>query len=138
MERRLFGLAEKRRHDRHALRRAVICALLLGVLACGRAERDRARDEAALRTHLAAMRNAIAAYTKSHGQGPATLRDAMPAVPIDPLTHSATTWRLTTEETVKMDDFAAGAASSDKRVAIIDVHSGAEGRDGNGRRYSEY
>jgi type II secretory pathway pseudopilin PulG len=119
------------------LRRAVVCALLLGALACGRAERDRARDEAALRTQLASMRNAIAAYTKSHGQGPAALRDAMPAVPIDPLTHSATTWRLTTEETVKVNDFTAGSTTA-KRVAIIEVHSGAVGRDGSGRRYSEY
>jgi type II secretory pathway pseudopilin PulG len=119
------------------LRRAAVCALLFVVLACGRAERDRARDEAALRVQLASMRNAIAAYTKSHGQGPSTLRDAMPTVPVDPLTHSATTWRLTTEETVKMDDFTAGSTTP-KRATIIEVHSGAAGSDRAGKRYSEY
>jgi hypothetical protein len=119
------------------LTRVIICALLLGVLACDHAERDRARDEATLRTQLASMRHAIATYTSSHSQGPSTLRDAMPIVPIDPLTHSATTWRLTTEETVKMDDFT-GSATPANRIAIIEVHSGAVGRDGRGRRYSEY
>jgi hypothetical protein len=137
MERRPLHLAEERRHDRHALTRAVICALLLSVLACDHADRDRARDEATLRTQLASMRHAIATYIKSHGHGPATLRNAMPIVPIDPLTHSATTWRLTTEETVQLDDFTARSTPAN-RTAIIEVHSGAEGRDGRGRRYSEY
>ncbi len=136
MERRPFDLAEKRRHDRHALRRIAVLALLLAAFACGRAERDRARDEATLRTQLTAMRTAIAAFTKAHGHGPATLREAMPVVPIDPLTHSAT-WRLTTEETVQFDEFTTGSAIA-RRSAIVDVHSGAAGRDGSGRPYSEY
>jgi hypothetical protein len=118
------------------LTRAIVCALLLS-LACARAEHDRTGDEATLRTQLASMRHAIATYTKSHGYGPSTLHDAMPIVPIDPLTHSATTWRLTTEETVKTDDFKLGTAAAN-RIAIIEVHSGAEGRDGSGRRFSEY
>jgi hypothetical protein len=111
--------------------------MLIVALACGRAERDRARDEATLRGQLAAMRNAIAAYTKTHGHGPATLRDAMPSVPVDPLTHSATTWRLTTEEHVQVDDFTKADASP-RHTAIIEVHSGAAGRDSRGRTYSEY
>jgi hypothetical protein len=82
------------------------------------------------------MRRAIAAYTKSHGRGPSTLHEAMAHIPIDPLTHSATTWRLTTEETVQMDDFTTSAAA--KRIEILEVHSGAAGRDGRGKRYSEY
>ena len=110
---------------------------MLVALACGRAERDRARDEAMLRAQLAAMRTAIATYAKTHGHGPPALRDAMPSVPIDPLTHSATTWRLTTEETVQFDDFTTGSATA-PRIAIIEVHSGAAGRDGRGRGYSEY
>jgi hypothetical protein len=111
--------------------------MLLLTLACGRAEREHARDEATLRTQLSTMRTAIAAYTKTHGHGPSTLRDAMPLVPVDPLTHSATTWRLTTEETVKVDDFTTGDAAS-RPAAIIEVHSGAGGRDGRGQAYSEY
>lgn len=82
------------------------------------------------------MRHAIAAYTKSHGHGPSTLHEAMAHIPIDPITHSATTWRLTTEETVQVDDFTPNPSA--KRFAIIEIHSGAEGRDGRGRRYSEY
>jgi hypothetical protein len=83
------------------------------------------------------MRRAIVTYTKSHGHGPSTLHEAMPHIPIDPLTHSATTWRLTTEENVQMDDFTPGATTS-KRIEIFEVHSGAAGRDGRGKRYSEY
>jgi hypothetical protein len=119
------------------LRRRVVLALLLAAFACGRAERDRARDEAALRTQLAAMRSAIAAFTKTHGHGPPTLREAMPVVPVDPLTHSATTWRLTTEENVQLDDFTTGSATA-QHIAIVDVHSGAGGQDGNGLPYSQY
>ncbi|HXH38634.1 MAG TPA: hypothetical protein VNN08_08400 [Thermoanaerobaculia bacterium] len=119
------------------MRRSAALALLLLTLACGRADHNRARGEAALRGQLASMRNAIAVYTKTHGHGPATLRDAIPSVPVDPLTHSATTWRLTTEENVRVDDFTTipGPAA---RSAIIDVHSGAPGRDGRGRGYGEY
>jgi hypothetical protein len=136
MERRPLNLAEKRRHDRHALTRIAACVLLLAMFACSRAEQDRTRDEATLRTQLLSMRRAIAAYTKSHGRGPSTLHEAMAHIPIDPLTHSATTWRLTTEETVQMNDFTTSASA--KRIEILEVHSGAAGRDGRGRRYSEY
>jgi hypothetical protein len=119
------------------LRRNAALAMLLFTLACGRAERERARDEATLRTQLATMRNAIAAYTRTHGHDPSTLREAMTSVPVDPLTHSAMTWRLTIEEHVQVDDFTTADPSA-KRTAIIEVHSGAGGRDGRGRAYSEY
>ncbi len=83
------------------------------------------------------MRSAIVTYTKSHGHGPSTLHEAMAHLPIDPLTHSATTWRLTTEETVQVDDFTTSTAAA-KRIEILEIHSGAVGRDGSGKRYSEY
>jgi hypothetical protein len=83
------------------------------------------------------MRTAISAYTKAHGHGPSTLRDAMPNVPVDPLTHSATTWRFTTEERVQVEDFTTGKATP-KDIEIIEVHSGASGKDARGRAYSEY
>jgi len=82
------------------------------------------------------MRRAIATYTKSHNRGPSTLHEAMAHVPIDPFTHSATTWRLTTEETVQVDDFTTSTAA--KRIEILEIHSAAAGRDGSGKRYSEY
>ena len=82
------------------------------------------------------MRHAIAAFTKSHSRGPSTLHEAMAHVPIDPLTHSATTWRLNTEETVQVDDFTTSTGA--KRIEILEIHSGAAGRDGKGKRYSEY
>lgn len=119
------------------MKRTAVLALLLAALACDHVEGDRARDEATLRARLAAMRTAIATYARTHDHGPQALRDAMPSVPIDPLTHSATTWRLTTEENVQLDDFSTGTATA-RRNAIVDVHSGAAGRDEKGSRYSEY
>ena len=83
------------------------------------------------------MRSAIVTYTRSHGRGPSTLHEAMTQLPIDPLTHSAATWRLTTEETVQVDDFTTSTAAA-KRIEILEIHSGAVGRDGRGKRYSEY
>jgi hypothetical protein len=119
-------------------RHAALSLLLLALtFACGRAERGRTRDEAFLRTQLATMRRAITAFTKTHSHGPATLREATPVVPIDPLTHSATTWRLTTDESVQTDDFTTNSTTA-PRTTIIDVHSGAAGRDGSGRAYSDY
>jgi hypothetical protein len=119
------------------LKRSAALAILLLTLACGRAERERVRNEATLRTQLATMRAAIAAYTKEHGHGPPRLIEATSVVPVDPFTHSATTWRLTTEERVSVDDFTTGDHSP-KLPAILDVHSGATGRDGKGRGYGEY
>jgi hypothetical protein len=119
------------------LTRIAACLLVLVIFGCGRAEQDRTGDEATLRAELASVRRAIAAYTKSHGLGPSTLHEAMAHVPIDPFTHSATTWRLTTEETVKVDDFTTSTAAA-KRIEILEIHSGAAGRDGSGKRYSEY
>jgi general secretion pathway protein G len=116
--------------------RIAACVLLLATFACSRVEQDRSRDEATLRAQLASMRRAIAAYTKSHGHGPSTLHEAVAHVPIDPLTHSATTWRLATEETVQVDDFTTSTAA--KPIEILEIHSGAAGRDGSGKRYSEY
>jgi hypothetical protein len=119
------------------LRGSPALAVLVIILACGRADRERAQDEIKLHAQLASMREAIAVFTKANGHGPATLSETIHAVPVDPLTHSATTWRLTTEERVIVEDFTTGP-STPKRVEILDVHSGAPGRDGRGRAYSEY
>jgi type II secretory pathway pseudopilin PulG len=103
-----------------------------------RAARDRERQEALLRTQLASMRTAIKRYTAKHHSSPHALRDAMPNVPTDPVTHSAATWKTTTEEAVTLDDFTATSSADPRGGGIVDVHSGASGRDSHGRAWSEY
>jgi general secretion pathway protein G len=98
--------------------------------------------EKALRTGLATLREAIRKYEARHHAGPHTLQDLvtdgeLKSVPVDPVTGSASTWRPTIEETVRTDDFSASAPKA-AAAAIIDVHSGATGRDSSARRWSDY
>lgn len=97
--------------------------------------------EGELRTQLAAMRAAIHAYHAKHQANPPSLdalvRDGeLRAMPVDPVTSSNTTWRVTTEESVRVDDFQPGAAKAPP--TIVDVHSGAPGVDSSGRPFADY
>lgn len=72
------------------------------------------------------MRTAIDQYTYDKNQSPHNLTDLIAAgyfkaVPIDPVTDSAETWRVDRE-----DD------------GIIDVHSGSDRISSEGTRYSEW
>jgi general secretion pathway protein G len=123
-----------------------ICAIL-AIVFISHGIRRRAGEvqqakEQALRSDLAALREAIRTYEAKHHAGPQALRDLvtdgeLKSVPIDPVTGSASTWRPTIEETVRTDDFSATARQS-TATAIIDVHSGATGRDSATRRWSDY
>ena len=132
---------------RHAL-------AFLALLACAACARSHADDATLLRAQLASMRHAIAAYRAQQGRPPKTLDDLVSAhllnaIPADPITGSATTWKTDTEETVAVnDDFQAprgtgsqpvqGRAESPPYAGIIDVHSGAPGRDDSGKPWAEY
>lgn len=99
------------------------------------------RPEQALRDDLKVMRKAIAAYRAKHQHNPGALRDLVTdgelrAIPIDPITHSTTTWKTTVEESVRVDDFQPGSAKS--APSITDVRSGATGNDSAGRPFSDY
>lgn len=90
--------------------------------------REKSAREAALRDDLAVMRNAIARFHKDNQRYPHSLEELVPnylrRIPVDPLTNSAQTWRLTTEETVQPSaDFTTSTAATESY--IIDVHSGA-------------
>jgi|SRR5205085_6517805 len=100
-------------------------------------------DAAGLRARLTEMRGAIATYRTRHGHGPATLQDLVADkllrdVPLDPVAHSRTAWRLVTEESVSIsEDFGSGGGG-ERHAWIIDVHSGANGVDPDGRAWSSY
>ena len=116
--------------------------LLLALAACARPHAD---DATLLRVQLASMRHAIAAYHAQQGHPPRALGDLvaahlLPAIPVDPITGSPSTWKSDTEETVAVnEDFAVGARRGAPAPAgIVDVHSGAPGRDDAGKPWAEY
>ena len=95
----------------------------------------------ALKDTLSTMRKAIANFHDDHGRYPRTLEELVPnyirQVPRDPVTGS-TTWRLVTEETVQpSSDFTTGSPAKTETY-IIDVHSGASGKDATGVPFATY
>jgi hypothetical protein len=88
--------------------------------------------EAALRNELVAMRKTITSFRATHGRYPRTLEEAFPnGIPVDPITHSAKSWRVTMEDAVQPNaDFTTSTSKTESYV--IDVHSGA------GSPYSEW
>jgi hypothetical protein len=87
--------------------------------------KDHYAREATLRAELTMMRTAIADFRKTNGRYPRTLNEALPkGLPVDPITTSATTWRVMTEDDVQPNsDFTTTATKTESYV--IDVHSGA-------------
>ena len=119
-------------------RRAVVFALVVA-LACAK---EKPVHDAAMRDALGQLRTAIAHFHDDNEHGPESLQELVPRyltrVPVDPVTNSADTWRLTTEETVQPSaDFSATTAPKAK-PQIIEVHSGAPGTDSAGKRWSDY
>jgi general secretion pathway protein G len=146
VRRPLAGGQHCRRGRRRTSRRAggapkAIFIALLALIACGRPHAD---DATLLRAQLASMRHAIATYRAQRGHPPKTLDDLVAAhlinaVPVDPITNSATTWKTDVEESVAVnDDFRATTTTAATPSGIIDVHSGAPGRDASGKPWAEY
>lgn len=97
---------------------------------------------AALKDNLATMRKAIDKFHEDQGRYPRTLQELVPnyipRIPPDPVTGTATTWRLVTEETVQpSSDFTTGPAAKTETY-IIDVQSGASGKDATGVPFATY
>jgi general secretion pathway protein G len=114
--------------------------MLLLLFACHEGD-DRRVAEQTLRTELHVMRIAIRNFRNDKLRYPQSLEELksgryLRAIPIDPITH-ARNWRLTTEETVRTDEFS-GKPAAGNTTALMDVHSSAPGRDGSGKPYGEY
>lgn len=121
------------------LRALPLLALLFIAGACER--HDTARD-VALKQAVTEMRSAIARFRRGEGRFPHSLQELVPRylrqIPTDPFTHSNTTWRVTTEESVQpSSDFQTATVATPPSV-IVDVHSTATGADLNGVLYSNY
>jgi general secretion pathway protein G len=95
-----------------------------------------------LRQNLQIMRKAIADFRAAEGRYPRKLGELVPkylrAIPVDPVTGETSTWRVTTEETVQpSSDFTKETPPKSDQY-IVDVHSGASGKDANGKPFADY
>jgi general secretion pathway protein G len=91
--------------------------------------------EAVLKEDLHVMRQAIDSYTMDKQKGPQSLDDLVQGgylkeIPVDPMTHSSTTWVTATSDVLESVD------QSDP--GINDVHSGSEEVGSNGQPYSSW
>jgi general secretion pathway protein G len=125
------------------MRRAAALALLLSLIVVCRGEHhdQRKAREAALAHNLFEMRKAIADFRNDKGRGPHSLSELETAhylrkIPKDPIS-GLNTWRVTTEESVRNDDFVKGAAPKPE-PEVVDVHSRTAGRDSAGKLYADY
>ena len=108
-------------------RRAIVAILLLTVTSC-REDAPPPRDQE-LKATLAQIRGAIRAFHQEHGRYPHKLEELipkhLPRIPVDPITGSAASWRVITEETVvPSSDFTSGTGAAAESF-VIDVQSGA-------------
>ena len=117
------------------MRARALTAFVLLLCAC-KQQQEPIRHDAAVKQTVNRMRAAISSFKREQGRYPRTLEELvpkyLPAVPVDPATGSAKSWRLTTEESVQPSADFTTATSSQTESVVIDVHSGA------GKPYSEY
>lgn len=115
------------------LRNSTIIFSLLFIAGC--TNRERARNEAALKEDLYHMRNAIDQYTQDKSIAPQHLTDLvsagyLAAIPKDPFTNSASTWVEVREDTLQSVD--------QTHPGISDVHSGSAQISSEGTRYDNW
>jgi general secretion pathway protein G len=113
----------------------LIIAILAAIAIPAYTASIRAAREAVLREDLHVIRDAIDAYTNDKNKAPQTLDDLVTAgylktIPVDPVTHSSTTWVPTMDDTLQSVD------QSDP--GMTDVHSGSDQPSSDGQPYSTW
>ena len=113
----------------------LIISILLAIAVPSFISAIRSAREAALREDLHTMRDAIEQYTEDKQAAPQSLDDLVTAgylkkMPIDPMTHSDTTWVAAQSDTYTNID--------QSQTGIDDVHSGSDQVGSNGKPYSEW
>jgi general secretion pathway protein G len=112
-----------------------IIAVLMAVAVPSFISAIRSAKEAALREDLHTMRDAIEQYTEDKEAAPQSLDDLVQAgylksLPIDPMTHSNTTWVADQSDSYSSVD--------QTQTGINDVHSGSDLVGSNGEPYSQW
>ena len=113
----------------------LIISILLAVAVPSYISAIKSAREAALRQDLHTMRDAIEQYTEDKQAAPQSLDDVVQAgylrsLPIDPVTHSSSTWVPVTSDAVSSIDQA--------QAGLSDVHSGSDQIGSDGTAYSEW
>ena len=113
----------------------LIVAILAGIAIPYYLSTVRTAKEAVLRKDLHVLRNAIDAYTADKEKAPQSLDDLVQAgylrkVPVDPMTHSDTTWVTASDDTLSSVD--------QSEPGVNDVHSGSDEKGSDGQPYSAW
>jgi len=113
----------------------LIIAILAGIAIPAYVASIRAAREAVLREDLHVMRDAIDSYTNDKDKAPQSLDDLvtagyLKALPLDPVTHSSSTWVPTIDDTLQNVD--------QTDPGLTDVHSGSDQAGSDGQPYSTW
>ena len=113
----------------------LIIAILAAIAIPAYVASIRAAREAVLKEDLHVMRDAIDSYTNDKNKAPQTLEDLVTGgylkkVPIDPVTHSDSTWVPTMDDTLQNVD--------QTDPGMTDVHSGSDQAGSDGQPYSTW
>lgn len=113
----------------------LIISILLAIAVPSFIASIRSAREAALREDLHTMRDAIERYTEDKQAAPQSLDDLVQAgylrsVPMDPMTHSTSTWVTAQDDTYQDVD--------QSQTGITDVHSGSDQMGSDGVPYSQW
>jgi general secretion pathway protein G len=113
----------------------LIIAILAAIAVPAYVSSIRAAREAVLKEDLHVLRDAIDSYTNDKNKAPQTLDDLVTAgylksVPLDPMTHSETTWTPTMDDTLQNVD--------QTDPGMTDVHSGSDQVGSDGQPYTTW
>jgi general secretion pathway protein G len=113
----------------------LIIAILAGIAIPAYVSSIRAAREAVLKEDLHVMRDAIDSYTNDKDKAPQSLDDLvsagyLKALPLDPVTHSSSTWVPTMDDTLQNVD--------QTEPGMTDVHSGSDQQGSDGQPYSTW
>jgi general secretion pathway protein G len=111
----------------------LIVAILAAVAIPAYLASIKAAKEAVLKEDLHVLRGAIDAYTADKEKAPQSLDDLVQGgylkkLPVDPMTHSDSTWVTATDDTLQDID--------QSEPGVNDVHSGSEETGSDGQPYS--
>jgi general secretion pathway protein G len=112
-----------------------IIAILLAVAVPRYVIHLRRANEAVLKQDLDSMRTMISQFTQDKSRAPQALDDLVSAgylraIPVDPFTHSSTTWEVLQEDVLE--------ALDQTQPGITDVHSGSTQTSTEGTAYNTW